>query len=41
MRECVGELAEGTASMQQAETERELLQDYKKQAQRDREQLQR
>ena len=41
MRECGGRLAEGSAAVQQAEIERKLLQDYQKQAQRDREQLQR
>jgi mitofilin len=41
MRECGGRLTEGSAAVQQAEIERKLLQDYQKQAQRDREQLQR
>ncbi|CAI8036592.1 hypothetical protein GBAR_LOCUS20494 [Geodia barretti] len=41
VRECAGRLAEGSTAVQQAEVERELLQDYHRQAQKDREQLQR
>ena len=41
MRECVGRLAEGSTAVQQAEVERDILQNYHRQAQRDREQLQR
>jgi mitofilin len=41
VRECAGRLAEGSTAVQQAEVERKLLQDYHRQAQKDREQLQR
>ena len=40
VRECVGRLAEGSTAVQQAEVDRGLLQEYHRQAQRDREQLQ-
>ena len=38
--ECVERLAEGSVAMQEAKAEKDLLQDYQRQAQRDREQLQ-
>lgn len=41
MREYAGRLAEGSTAIQQAEVERELLQDYHRQAQKDRQKLQR
>ena len=41
VRECVDRLAEGSVAMQQADVERQLLQEYQSQAQQDREQLQR
>ena len=40
-RECMRWLEEGAIAMRQVEDERELLQDYQRQAQKDREQLQR
>ena len=41
VRECKGKVVEGFGPVKQAEIERELLQDYWKQTQLDREQLQR
>ena len=41
VEEWAGSLAEGYAAVREANTERELLQDYHRQAQRDREQLER
>lgn len=40
VRECMGRILEGSNAMQQAEVDRELLTDYHRQAQKDREKLQ-